>query len=177
NLLTGQVLFEPFDSREVEMVGGFIHDDEVGSQQQQPGEENPLFLSPRKLTELTGQVWHAKPFDNLLDLCLIIPGIELLHFLERFLHTLRRCVGVGEALLVKTHAPGYFIVVAKEDIPYHGVGTDVLRLGQITKPDSFSHTDPALVGFNFPGDNSEQSRLAYTVVADQTQFLTTGNSE
>ena len=38
---TGQVLFQPGHAVHVEVVGGFVHDQQVGGRQQQPGQGDP----------------------------------------------------------------------------------------------------------------------------------------
>jgi len=149
-LKTAQVAAQPFDRGQVEIVGGFVEQQDVGfGDQHGRGKTEPAerAFSPRThfvAAEVLEADLHVAKLLQLLG----IGRVERVHLLLQFLEFGHGILGILDQGLV-----------------------DVLRiqlLAQVAEPNALRHQQIALVGLLLPGDHAEDGRLAGAVRSDDS---------
>ena len=78
-----EVVFEPLDEREVEVVGRLIEDEHVGVSDEHVSQCHTLELSAREGLHLLVIVGDVERREYLLGPLLIVPCISMLHTVEQ----------------------------------------------------------------------------------------------
>ena len=70
---------QPLDAIGIEVVGGFIEQQEVGFGHQRRRQGQPLAVAPREVAHPAAHIPHPQPLQHLADLLLQAPGLALIH--------------------------------------------------------------------------------------------------
>ncbi len=177
HVLASQIRLQPFDGLKVQMVGRFIHDDEIWLGQQHLCQKDALALPTRKLSKLLVEVGDAQPAGNLLHFGIVIPGVELLHFFERMLHTVSTHFGVMKTVFIFAHRLGDFVLLVKQNFFDRQRIINIRLLGKVPEFDAFAHAHDPAIGGELPGKNFEKSRFACAVLAHQSHLFALANAK
>ena len=100
--ISRQVVLEPFNHVNVEVVGGLVKDEEIGLVDKDFCQCHSFDLSARQLLDRLVDVGDFKHRENLFEAVLIVPSLAVVHFLNGCGHGIG--VAVVQGVLVVSHS-------------------------------------------------------------------------
>ena len=165
-----QPLFQPVHRIQVQMVGRFVQQQQVGGHHQRAGQVQACTpaTGERGYRALVGIGGKAQPVQQLARTRLGVIGPQFGHLLMRIGHRLPVFASVGFRLFLQ-HRSNH--VVAPQDIVDRTVRQGRGFLGHIGNTDLARQRDIALVGLQFAAYSGKQAGLAGAVTADHTNAV------
>ncbi len=168
----GQVLFEPFDHVEIEVVGRLVEDEQLGLLDEQACQGQPFALTARQGAEWLRQVGNVQSEEHFFHARFGIPCLQIVHAAEQPLHG----VGIGtvqHALLVVAQGLDGRMIACEHGIEDVVGGSKVGFLRQVAHADvgMDPHAGALAFGALFAGDDAQQRALAAAVFGDERHLL------
>ena len=175
DIRTREVVLEPLNHLQIEMVRRLVEDEEVGLHDERVGEGDALHLSARKLRQRLVELRDEELREDGLSAILVVPSLQLLHTVEDALQSFltRR----SHAGLILADEVGRLIAVPEASLNNSQVERIVGRLLQVTDAKVVMEDNLPLVGLVFASQDVEQRAFARAVLGDKTHFLPLTNTK
>ena len=172
---TVQIVFEPLNHVEVEVVGRLVENKQIGTAYQHIGKSYALNLSARELRDWLVEVANLQLRQNSLGATLVVPRIVLLHLRDERIES--RIAGCLYTFLVFLYEFGNSITVLEASL-YHGQPFGISRsLFEISNREVVPIYNRAAVLSLLAHKNAQKSGFTGSVLGYQTNTLSLGKTE
>ena len=171
-------VLEPIDGVEIEVIGGFVEEQQIGTADQRARKPHAALPAPGQITQtpLCGQLELA---HDPIGLGIDVPtamGLDVpLQRLQRGQTTVIE-VACGE-LVVFADQPAVGLEAAADEFVHTAVARPWQHLLELTDLDAAAQADIPAIGLQRTDDESQQRRLARTVSAYEAYALTRADGE
>ena len=165
-----EVIFQPFDHFQIQMVCGFVQNQRIRPVDQDNRQRQPLLLAARQVFHLQFQIVQLQLEQNLLELRLKIPRVQLVHLVKRLLIAFR-IVGVFQRFFVRFN-DFQCIVVRCENRLFNR--QFILQIGDLRKKrhlDVLAHHHLPRIRLVLARNDVHDRRLARAILGDERNLL------
>ena len=152
------------------MVGGLVQDQHIGKVDQHFRHGQALLLAAAQRVHRLLHVAQPETVQQRSHACLVVPGLELLHAIDRALQRLA-ALALRHRMLVLAHSERDRVVAIEHLVHQRMIGGHLHALIEVAGADPLVEDDPPLIGRFAAGDAFQQSALPAAVARHDRRFL------
>ena len=170
-----QICLEPLDSGDIEVVGRFVENKEVGLGHDKARNGKTFALAARQFIDRRIKIGKAKPRKQLAQTVFIIPGHELVHLVIGFVCTRLVTGSYGISIGEYGSSTGVAVIVECGLIDSRAVEHRLLR--QIADADIVAEGHSAAIRLLDTGYNAQHRGFARAVTGNDTNLVALVNTK
>ena len=170
HILRRQMVFEPLNGLQVQVVGRFVKDYQVRLFNQYPRQSHAFALPARKLPDGLVQVMDVQRTQHLLHLRFVIPGLGGIHLGDGGFKQVH-IFGVRHGVLVAFNGPQRRVLRGEKRVQNSQVQVKIRVLRQEAQGDFLARAHAPFVGSQRTGQNVEQRAFAHAIGPHNGDFF------
>ena len=162
-----QVIFEPLNGGDVEMVGRLVEKQQIGVADEHSRYCHSLLLSARQFSHWLIHVVNAELRKNLLETVFVVPGVGCVHLPDVIGYVCSRHRGA----LILLENGRYLVIVVEASVDNAAFGIEHRHLFEVAYPQIVAECDFAAVVLFVPCEHAHEGGFAGAVFGYDADFL------